>query len=33
MPLEHFDRITNDPGIMGGKSCIRGMRLTKEQPS
>jgi len=28
MPLEHFDRITNDPGIMGGKSCIRGMRIT-----
>jgi len=28
MPLEHFNRITNDPGIMGGKPCIRGMRLT-----
>jgi len=28
MPLEHFNRITNDPGIMGGKSCIRGMRIT-----
>jgi len=28
MPLEHFNRITNDPNIMGGKPCIRGMRLT-----
>jgi uncharacterized protein (DUF433 family) len=26
--LDHFDRITQDPGIMGGKPCIRGMRLT-----
>jgi uncharacterized protein (DUF433 family) len=23
-----FDRITFDPGIMGGRACIRGMRLT-----
>ena len=22
------DRITFDPGIMGGKACIRGMRIT-----
>jgi len=28
MILEHFDRITQDPGVMGGKPCIRGMRLT-----
>jgi uncharacterized protein (DUF433 family) len=28
MTLEHFDRITQDPGVMGGKPCIRGMRLT-----
>ena len=28
MTFEHFDRITQDPGIMGGKPCIRGMRLT-----
>jgi uncharacterized protein (DUF433 family) len=28
MELEHFDRITQDPGVMGGKPCIRGMRLT-----
>jgi uncharacterized protein (DUF433 family) len=28
MKLEHFDRITQDPGVMGGKPCIRGMRLT-----
>ena len=24
----HFDRITQDPNVMGGKPCIRGMRLT-----
>lgn len=23
-----FDRITRTPGLMGGKACIRGMRLT-----
>ena len=23
-----FDRITFDPDIMGGRACIRGMRLT-----
>jgi uncharacterized protein (DUF433 family) len=23
-----FDRITRDPAIMGGKACIRGMRVT-----
>ncbi len=23
-----FDRITFDPGIMGGSACIRGMRMT-----
>lgn len=23
-----LDRITFDPGVMGGKPCIRGMRLT-----
>ena len=26
MPL--IDRITQDPAIMGGKPCIRGMRVT-----
>ncbi len=25
MPL--FDRITFDPGIMGGRACIRGLRI------
>jgi len=28
MALKHFDRITVDPSVMGGKPCIRGMRLT-----
>lgn len=23
-----FDRITFDPKIMGGRACIRGMRIT-----
>jgi uncharacterized protein (DUF433 family) len=23
-----FDRITFDPSVMGGKACIRGMRIT-----
>ena len=23
-----FDRITHDAGLMGGKACIRGMRVT-----
>lgn len=23
-----FDRITFDPNVMGGRACIRGMRLT-----
>jgi uncharacterized protein (DUF433 family) len=28
MTVEIFDRITQEPGIMGGKPCIRGMRVT-----
>ena len=28
MAVKHFDRITLEPGVMGGKPCIRGMRLT-----
>jgi uncharacterized protein (DUF433 family) len=27
-PFETFDRITANPGILGGKPCIRGMRLS-----
>ena len=23
-----FDRITHDPAVMGGKPCIRGLRVT-----
>ena len=26
--MRAFDRITIDPGVMGGKACIRGMRVT-----
>lgn len=26
--MNEFERITFDPEIMGGKACIRGMRIT-----
>jgi uncharacterized protein (DUF433 family) len=26
--MEDFDRITHNPDVMGGKACIRGMRVT-----
>lgn len=26
--MNNLDRITQDPNIMGGKPCIRGMRVT-----
>ena len=26
--MEKLDRITQQPGIMGGKACIRGLRVT-----
>ena len=26
--MRRFERITIDPGVMGGKPCIRGMRVT-----
>ena len=26
--IEQFDRITHNPDVMGGKACIRGMRVT-----
>jgi uncharacterized protein (DUF433 family) len=26
--MQGFDRITHDPAVMGGKACIRGMRVT-----
>ncbi|MDR1352305.1 MAG: DUF433 domain-containing protein [Treponema sp.] len=28
MSYKQFDRITQEPGLMGGKPCIRGMRVT-----
>lgn len=26
--MSAFDRITFDPGVMGGRACIRGMRIS-----
>lgn len=26
--MQQLDRITQSPGTMGGKACIRGMRVT-----
>jgi uncharacterized protein (DUF433 family) len=26
--MTQFDRITQQPGVMGGKACVRGMRVT-----
>ena len=26
--MEQLDRITQQPGLMGGRACIRGMRVT-----
>ena len=26
--MKHLTRITLDPAVMGGKACIRGMRVT-----
>ena len=26
--MEQLDRITQDPEVMGGKPCVRGMRVT-----
>jgi len=26
--MKRFDRITQEPGVMGGKACIRVMRVT-----
>ncbi|MFM8766623.1 MAG: DUF433 domain-containing protein [Rubrivivax sp.] len=26
--MRHLDRITQDPTVMGGAPCIRGMRVT-----
>jgi uncharacterized protein (DUF433 family) len=26
--MQKLNRITHDPGVMGGKPCIRGLRVT-----
>ncbi|MCB0053555.1 MAG: DUF433 domain-containing protein [Caldilinea sp.] len=26
--IDKFDRITYNPAVMGGRACIRGMRIT-----
>ena len=26
--MKRFSRITHDPAVMGGKACIRGLRVT-----
>jgi uncharacterized protein (DUF433 family) len=26
--MENFNRITFDPNLMGGRACVRGMRIT-----
>lgn len=26
--VESFERITRNPNVMGGKACVRGMRVT-----
>jgi uncharacterized protein (DUF433 family) len=26
--MEHLNRITQNPAMMGGKACVRGMRVT-----
>ena len=28
MAMKALDRITFDPNVMGGKACVRGMRVT-----
>lgn len=28
MTMELLERITHDPAVMGGRPCIRGMRVT-----
>lgn len=28
--MQELERVTVDPGVMGGKPCIRGMRVTVE---
>jgi uncharacterized protein (DUF433 family) len=28
LSMDQLNRITQNPGVMGGKACIRGMRVT-----
>ena len=28
LAMDELDRITQTPGVMGGRACIRGMRVT-----
>ncbi len=30
-PNPRFDRITSDPSVLGGKPCVRGLRLSVQQ--
>ena len=31
LAFQGFDRITTDPEVLGGKPCIRGMRLSVQR--
>ena len=31
--METLDRITQTAAVMGGKACIRGMRVTVDRPA